>query len=253
MVTNSLRLREVFHLTFLRELVRSVPLSAFALKGGSNLRFFFESPRYSEDMDLDAMGIPVHLLRDKVMTILASRALLDSLRTFGIERIVAPRLSSAKQTEPVQRFKVHLLTGAGEDLSTKVEFSRRGFDPGVRSEPVPARFLAAHQLAPLVIPHYGGESAAVQKVKALVGRRQTEARDVFDLYILIPRLSTSLGPQFTGEELTLARERLFSIDYEQYRDTVVAFLAAEDQSGYDSPERWDEIRLRVEGLLGGAE
>jgi hypothetical protein len=33
----------------------------------------------------------------------------------------------------------------------------------------------------------------------------------------------------------------------------VAFLAAEDQSGYDSPERWDEIRLRVEGLLGGAE
>jgi predicted nucleotidyltransferase component of viral defense system len=243
-----LRLREVFHLTFLRELVRSVPSSVFVL---SNLRFFFGSPRYSEDMDLDAVGIPVHLLRDKVMAILASRGLADTLRTFGIERIVAPRLSSAKQTETVQRFKVHLLTAAIEDLATKVEFSRRGFDPGVRSEPIPAPFLISYRLTPLVVPHYSEESAALQKVKALLGRRHTEARDIFDLYILSSRLSaSSLDDQFTEAELTLARERVLSVEYERYRDTVVAFLAAEDQSAYDSPAMWDEIRLRVEGLLG---
>lgn len=247
---DALRLREVFHLTFLRELVRAVPISTFVLKGGSNLRFFFGSPRYSEDMDLDTMGMPVHLLRDKVMAILASKGLTDTLRTFGIERVIAPRLSSAKQTETVQRFKVHVLTAASEDLSTKVEFSRRGFDQEVRSEPVPAPFLAAYRLAPLVVPHYAAESAAHQKVKALLGRPQTEPRDIFDLYILSSRLSApSLANRFTGAELMLARERVFSVDYDRYRDSVVAFLAAEDQSAYDSTERWDEIRIRVEGLF----
>jgi hypothetical protein len=57
----------------------------------------------------------------------------------------------------------------------------------------------------------------------------------------------------TRDELAAARERLFSVEYEQYRDTVVSFLAPEDQNAYDSPERWDEIRLRAEALLGGTE
>ncbi|MGH9389225.1 MAG: nucleotidyl transferase AbiEii/AbiGii toxin family protein, partial [Vicinamibacteria bacterium] len=117
-------------------------------------------------------------------------------------------------------------------------------------------FLGAYRLAPLVAPHYGAESAASQKVKALLGRRHTEARDIFDLHILCSRLSTpSPAHLFTGAELTLARDRVFSVDYDRYRDTVVAFLAPEDQSTYDSTEMWEEIRLRVEGLLesGGAE
>ncbi len=246
---DTLGLREVFHLAFLRELVRSVPLSTFVLKGGSNLRFFFGSPRYSEDMDLDAKEIPVHVLRDKVMDILASKVLADTLRTFAVERVVPPRLTAAKQTETVQRFKVHLLTAAGEDLSTKVEFSRRGFDPAVRSEPIPAPVLTPYRLAPLIVPHYGPESAGPQKVKALLGRRHTEARDIFDLFILSSRPPISLAPQFTAAELALARERVLAVEYDQYRDTVVAFLAAEDQRTYDSPRTWDEIRLRVEGIL----
>jgi predicted nucleotidyltransferase component of viral defense system len=248
---HALALGEVFHLAFLRELVRAVPLSTFVLKGGSNLRFFFGSPRYSEDMDLDAMGMPVHLLRDKVMDIIASKALADTLRTFAVERIVPPRLSSAKQTETVQRFKVHLLTAANEDLSTKVEFSRRGFDASVRSEPVPVPVLARYRLAPLIVPHYAAGSAASQKVRALLGRRHTEARDIFDLYILSSRSSElSLASQFAASELKLARERVLSVEYEQYRDTVVSLLAKEDQRAHDSPGAWDEIRLRVEGLLG---
>ena len=199
-------------------------------------------------MELDAMGMPVHILRDKVMTLLGSSGLRDTLRTFGIETTVAPRLSSAKPTETVQRFKIRLLTTAGEDLSTKVEFSRRGFDPGVRSEAIRAPFLAAYRLAPLVVPHYGAESAASQKVKALLGRRHTEARDILDLYILCSRLSTpALTHLFTGDEVILARDRVFSVDYDRYRDTVVAFLTTEDQRTYDSAD--------VEGLLesGGAE
>jgi predicted nucleotidyltransferase component of viral defense system len=44
---------EIFHLLFLRAFGARVDKSLFALKGGCNLRFFFKSVRYSEDMDLD--------------------------------------------------------------------------------------------------------------------------------------------------------------------------------------------------------
>ncbi len=64
MTLNPLQMREVFHLVFLGALVRSVPLSAFTLKGGTNLRFFFGSIRYSEDVDLDVSGLAVHILRE---------------------------------------------------------------------------------------------------------------------------------------------------------------------------------------------
>src|SRR3989304_9169080 len=82
---------EVFHLAFLRALARSVPLSTFVLKGGSNLRFFFGSIRYSEDMDLDAAGLAVHVLQERVMRVLESSGLTDSLRTFGVDALRLPQ------------------------------------------------------------------------------------------------------------------------------------------------------------------
>lgn len=245
-----LQMREVFHLVFLRALGRSVPPSTYVLRGGSNLRFFFGSPRYSEDMDLDASGVPVHVLRGKVMAVLTSAVLADTLRTVGVERVVPPRLATAKQTETVQRIKVHLHTAAGEDLPTKVEFSRRGFDAPIRSEAVSTPILAAYRMPPLIVPHYGAEAAARQKVRALLGRRQTEARDIFDLYILSSQPSMAeVTSGFAAAELALAHDRIFSVGYEQYRDTVVRLLGPEDQANYESGQVWDEIRLRAVQLL----
>ena len=43
---------EMFHLVFLRALVaKGDDKALFALKGGCNLRFYFGSLRYSEDID----------------------------------------------------------------------------------------------------------------------------------------------------------------------------------------------------------
>src|SRR6266545_8301237 len=151
---SALEAREVFHLEFLRAFTRIAKPAEFALKGGSNLRFFFGSLRYSEDMDLDLQGIPVHELTEKVMKILTSPAIAAVLRTFGIERIAAPDLGTAKQTATVQRFKVHLFTQAGLDLFTKVEFSRRGLDSPFRAEPVAPAVLARYRLGPHIVPHY---------------------------------------------------------------------------------------------------
>ena len=247
-----LQQREVFHLALLRALGRSLPLASHALKGGSNLRFFFGSVRYSEDMDLDASGVPVHVLRDKVMAILASGGLADTLRTYGVDRVVPPDIGKAKQTETVQRFKVHLITFAGEDLSTKVEFSRRGLESPVRFEAVPPPVLARYHMAPLIAPHYAAEAAVVQKLRALIGRRRPEPRDVFDLHVLSTRLepgAETVAGGLTHADAETARERLFSLDYAEYRDAVVGFLDPGDQQTYGSVAAWDQIRLTALSVI----
>lgn len=252
MSTNILQVREFFHLEFLRFLVRKIPPASFAVKGGANLRFFFASIRYSENIDLDVSDVPVHVLRDGVMSILESSGLTDTLRTQGIVRIRPPDMARAKQTETVQRFKLHLFTPAGEDLSTKVEFSRHGLDAPIRAEPVHPAVLGSYRMAPLIVPHYTADAAVRQKIEALLTRRQPEARDVFDLYILGPQpeaQSLPLGDHFPEEALQRAIDRFDSIEYEQYRDTVVGFLAPEDQQVYDRSETWDRIRLTVIDML----
>ena len=131
-IYNPLQIREVFHLEFLRWFARKLEADRYALKGGVNLRLFFKSFRYSEDMDIDIAGVRVEKVKKTVMETLATRGFTDSLKSFGIERIVAPDLAKAKQTETTQRFKIHLLTASGEDLFTKIEFSRRG----IKANPV---------------------------------------------------------------------------------------------------------------------
>ena len=49
------QLIEAFHLAFLQVLQARVQQEHYVLKGGANLRYFFDSVRYSEDIDLDAI------------------------------------------------------------------------------------------------------------------------------------------------------------------------------------------------------
>jgi predicted nucleotidyltransferase component of viral defense system len=233
-------------------LVRSVPLSSAVLKGGSNLRFFFGSIRYSEDMDLDVQNLEVHALRDIVMSILEADALGDSLSTYGIHQIVPPNLEHAKQTETVQRFKVHLLTGAGEDLFTKIEFSRRGITEDFLSEDVLKERLVRYRMAPMVVPHYSALSALRQKLIALKDRQQAEARDVFDIHTLQTQpevMQHELKAEFSSLEREAITERIYIISFEEFRDMVLNFLNPEDRNSYDSEAVWDEMRLGVIDLL----
>src|SRR3989344_4542740 len=125
-IYTSLQLREIFHLEFLRWFSRKLEADRYCLKGGVNLRLFFKSIRYSEDMDIDIVGARVDRVKKTVMEILSVRGFSDSLKSFGIEKVVPPDIAKAKQTGTTQRFKIHLLTSAGEDLFAKIEFSRRG-------------------------------------------------------------------------------------------------------------------------------
>ncbi len=247
-----LELREIFHLEFLSWLGRSLKPGDYCLKGGANLRFFFGSIRYSEDMDMDVGGIEVHALRDAVMKILASPRFQGNLRPFGVERVVPPDTVRAKQTETTQRFKVHLVTSAGEDLFTKVEFSRRGFKGTTVFEPVTDAVLRSYKLSPLLVPHYDIRSALAQKVAALATRSVIQARDIFDLYMLSSRFDPDAAGGRPASEARLseaqvkkAHDNVFEVSFEQFRDTVGSYLAPDDRGVYDSAPLWDEMKLKT--------
>ncbi len=52
------------------------------------------------------------------------------------------------------------------------------------------------------------------------------------------------------EKLKRAYENLFSVTFEQFRDSVVFFLSPDEQASYNSSLFWDEIKLKVANLLG---
>ena len=246
-----LQLREVFHMEFLRWFGRKVKAEFYALKGGTNLRFFFNSFRYSEDMDLDIRSVEVGALKNMVMKILRALSFQDTLKPFGIERVAAPNITKAKQTKTTQRFKVHLITYAGDDLFTKIEFSRRGFKGKITIQPISSVITRAYKLAPLLLPHYNIQSAVTQKIEALAGRSVLQARDVFDLHILSSQceLFKAEETEIKGDKIAKAYENVFAINFEQFRDTVVSYLSPEDQAAYNSPRAWDEISLKVGNFI----
>jgi hypothetical protein len=103
-------------------------------------------------------------------------------------------------------------------------------------------------MPPIIIPHYVARSAALQKARALFSRAKPQARDIFDLYLLSSQpevLETDFGQDLGPQAVRRAREVVYSLEYRQYRDTVVSFLKDEDRAAYESPQIWDEVRLRV--------
>jgi len=249
-----LQLREIFHLEFLRWLGRKIKAQNYCLKGGVNLRFFFGSFRYSEDMDLDISGVKVGILKEVVMKILGAPSFQDNINPFGIERIVPPDISKAKQTETTQRFKVHLITVSGEDLFTKIEFSRRGFSAGIIVQPVSEVILRAYKMPPLLVPHYEVREAVAQKIGALAARNITQARDIFDLYVLTSQYTDlqreiTIPANLVISKLTKAYENIFGIGFGQFRDTVLSYLMPEDKDVYNTPSAWDEVKLKVSNFI----
>lgn len=247
-IYSHLQLRELFHLEFLRLLGRKLTANNYAVKGGVNLRLFFKSVRYSEDIDLDVSGIGISELKELVMKILQARSFKEGFYAFGIRDIIPPDMRVAKQTQTTQRFKVHLITASGEGLFTKIEFSRRGFNGKIIAESVPAATLRNYRLSPLIIPHYDASSAVMQKIDALALRIVIQARDIFDLYILSSQVSLAWPKRFkppSAAILAKARERIFEASFEMFRDTVVSYLSDEDREMYDNASSWEEIKLKV--------
>ncbi|HEX4127461.1 MAG TPA: nucleotidyl transferase AbiEii/AbiGii toxin family protein [Acidimicrobiales bacterium] len=235
---------EVFHLLFLRVLA-SDRQDWFVLKGGANIRYFFESHRYSNDIDLDFHGREAWKVGETVEKVLGGRALGILTRQAKIE---IAETSAPKQTNTTRRWKIGLVAeGHTGTIRTKVEFSdRNGWGDDVAFEAVPDAVVRPYGVtAPLVV-HYRETAAIDQKIAALALRSETKARDVYDLDLLIRRRHAAPPPRpdLSPEHASEAALRALEIPFDSFRSEVVPFLDPDVAALYDEAT-WDQMRTGV--------
>lgn len=234
---------ECFHLAFLQVLGAKVKRNDYVVKGGANLRYFFDSHRYSEDIDFDALTEEAWKLQDQVDAVVASPAVLALLRSKGIS---IRQVTKPKQTGTTQRWKLLLDTPEREKISTKIEFSRRN-DDGRRSlEAVPSRVVATYGLRPPTLLHYTAAPATEQKLNALAQRSETQARDVFDLDLLF-RTHPSAVEKGALESKTLrdAIDRCLELPFAAFVAQVIPFLEPDVADLYSDPASWGQMQSLV--------
>jgi predicted nucleotidyltransferase component of viral defense system len=241
---------EIFHLLFLRAFGARVDKARYVVKGGCNLRFFYRSVRFSEDLDLDVHGMPIATLRKNVDHVLAAQSFRDTLRA---QRLEIVRSTAPKQTATTQRWKVGLRTVAsGTELPTKIEFSRRErFEAGrIAHEPVSEVLIRRYRLYPVIVQHYTAAAAIEQKIAALALRTETQARDIFDLNLLLDSHVPAQG-ELAGvtENVPRAIENALRVSFGDFAGQVVAFLEPDDQQHYRDRAVWDRIQGRVVAAL----
>lgn len=233
---------ELFHLAFLQVLQARLDQARYVLKGGANLRYFFDSVRYSEDIDLDADEIEPWALAEKVDGVLASAAIDAVLRSGGL---AVDDYTKPKQTQTTQRWKVSIaVSGRRDPVRTKIEFSHRNGDRRHVLEPVAGRIVAPYALRAPALQHYTADAATEQKIEALAGRSETQARDLFDLDLLLRR--QPLAPGTIGAQaLQEATERGLDLPFEAFRDQVLPFIDPEVAELYDAAATWQQMQQFV--------
>ncbi|MCC7380281.1 MAG: hypothetical protein IT384_00515 [Deltaproteobacteria bacterium] len=162
-------------------------------------------------------------------------------------RSFCPPSTAPKQTETTQRWKLNLRSkGRTVPLHTKIEFSRRGAEGDSKLEPVDGLLTRHYQLPPILAAHYLLGSAIRQKVGALVGRAEVQARDVFDLSLLVAKAGGDLRAYGDLlEQVSEAIARTEGITYGEFMGQVVAFLVPEHADAYASEEAWIAMQLQV--------
>jgi Nucleotidyl transferase AbiEii toxin, Type IV TA system len=240
---------ELFHIAFLDVLASRLDPARYILKGGTNLRYFFESLRYSEDMDLDMCGIEPWRLAERVDSVLGSSAMQAVLRIAGLE---VAAVSNRKQTETTQRWRIALhAPGRSQPVRTKVEFSNRNGDPRYRLEPIPARIVEPYALRAPSVQHYVEDAPTEQKVKALAWRSETQARDAFDLELLLRRRPLAKGAM-DPQVLSDAADRALEMPFAAFRDQVLPFLEPDVAGLYETEAAWEQIQTFVAERLEAA-
>lgn len=246
-VRDGAKLIEYLHLAFLQVLPTRLAASDYIVKGGANLRLFFDSRRRSQDIDLDYAGNAFWTIEERVDAVLDSRAFKELLRVRGIDLL---NLTKSKQTDTTRRWKFAVQQD-GSHLNSKIEFSaRRSRDAEVAFDIARTDVGREAGLRAVRANHYLAPAATRQKVRVLAERKQTEPRDVFDLDLLIAQFPEAVRRGDIAESLAnRAAKTAFAISFEAYRELVVDFLEDEFVEIYDRREVWDEMVLRVATFL----
>ena len=156
MATGDIEETEKFHLLFLAQLGSCVDKNLYALKGGCNLRFFWKSIRYSQDIDFDVHTIARETLRKNVNQILGSLGFRRILRSSKIE---LGQISEPKQTDSTQAGRSISESTAPPMILDQNRIFQAEVRQGSQFQPVDPEIARIHDLRPILASHYGLEAA----------------------------------------------------------------------------------------------
>jgi hypothetical protein len=135
-------------------------------------------------------------------------------------------------------------------VPTKIEFSRRALDKGTSVAPVESALIRRYRLYAVIVQHYGVATAIAQKIAALALRSETQARDIFDLALLLNAGSPDALDSAQRKLLPAAIDNALTIDFEDFRGQVVAYLEPEHQADFADKGAWQALQERVIDALG---
>ncbi len=149
-----------------------------------------------------------------------------------------------------QRWKIQLMIAEQSlPMNTKIEFSRRQSEGEILTEMVTRELIFQYKLRPIFMSHYSAQSALEQKIRALILRSETQARDIFDIYHLFQMHPIKTKSVFSAEEIQTAQAHLLRIGFAEFKAQVVSYLSPCDQAVYDDPLHWHKIVIAVEQFL----
>ena len=240
--------RELFMLLLLREISQRLSGRPFAVKGGVALRFFYQSPRLSEDMDLDVAGVSPPALKNAVEKVLVLQSFNAVLEGKGVEVF---KWSVAKQTSTTQRWKIQLSV-TGRVLNTKLEFSRRRAKIEYVSGLPDGALLSHYQVMTYATQYYSIEEMIKQKIFALASPTRTAARDLFDMHFLIDKkreTHINMPPKI----INAAYEKCRVIDFNLFKNQAIPFLPDDLAAFFTAINNYknmqEQIMDRLKGLM----
>ena len=179
-------------------------------------------------MDLDVFGGGVDTLKKNGYKIIEDISFQRNLSVFGITALQVGDKDKAKHTDTVQRFKVNLKTVSGVVLPTKIEFSQiQQVKKYVVQEKVDPTVSNVYNKIGFLCPHYSAEAAFLQKILAVAGRSETQARDLFDLDLIHSEFSINqvlIKADLTTELLNLAITKADLITYDDFKGQVLEYI-----------------------------
>ncbi len=229
------QVREYLQARILESFQRSGAMLSLAFHGGTALRFLYGYGRFSEDLDFALERAPE---RYDFRRMLRELRLSLAAEGYAVELKINDRrtVHSAFIRFPGLLYELGLSPHASQVLAVKVEVDTRPPAGAGLAVTVIRRFVVLH------LQHHDPASLLAGKLHAVLQRKYTKGRDLFDLlwYLSDPKwpppnlvmLNNALrqthweGPYLDeGNWREVLRQRLETLDWEKVRDDVEPFTA----------------------------
>lgn len=183
--------KEYFQHVFLSELYREKNSEKLLFKGGTALRIVYGSPRFSEDLDFNGVGISVAQIEGVVESVLVN------MEAHGIKTEIEESKKTSGGYLAIFRFSGN---GYQSGIQMEVSLRSKAQSKGGSAELVQSDLVPAYTLY-----HLNEQDLVKEKIEACLTRGK--ARDFYDLYFFL-RSRMAFGPVFCKDKTIKAKLRM---------------------------------------------